>query len=264
MALQQYDSAWLEFLIESNAIEEITNVDYSLDELRAEGRGHYGALASAYAMGLAGRPLTEAEVVEWQRCLVEEQRAFGHSVPAEFAGRLRGMDLPISVRVGAHIAPPFDAVGGLFAAWLAELNVATASWRPYSVDDTDLARVLGAFFQRFEALHPFGDGNGRTGRLVLAYLCVRAGVPLVVVRRTDRPAFYRAHRSKVAMQAFMAEKIRERVRWLDGQILSRTETFELADSYARPDGQPGLLVERHQLIAAAGEWAAKAAAKDRT
>ena len=36
-----------------------------------------------------GEGLLEAEIVAWQRCLVEEQRAFGHEVPAELAGRLR-------------------------------------------------------------------------------------------------------------------------------------------------------------------------------
>lgn len=235
-ALDQYDPAWPLFLAESNAIEGITNVDYSRDELRVPGRGHYGALVSAFELASGGGPLVEAEIVEWQRCLVEEQRALGHEVPAEFAGRLRGLTLPISVRVGGHIAPPFDEVGGLLSAWLADLDAETAAWRPYAVDDVELARVLGAFFQRFEAMHPFGDGNGRTGRLVLAYLCVRAGVPLVIVREADRPALYRAHSSKVAMQAFLADKIRERVRWLDGQILGRTRSFELADSYERPDG----------------------------
>ena len=38
----------------------------------------------------------------------------------------------------------------------------------------------------FEYLHPFRDGNGRTGRLLSNFILLRAGHPLLVIRLADR------------------------------------------------------------------------------
>lgn len=40
--------------------------------------------------------------------------------------------------------------------------------------------------------HPYIDGNGRTGRLVLNLILVRLGLPPVVVLKTQRPAYLTA------------------------------------------------------------------------
>jgi Fic family protein len=41
-------------------------------------------------------------------------------------------------------------------------------------------------------IHPFADGNGRTSRALGNLLLIRAGYPIVVVRRKDRPRYYEA------------------------------------------------------------------------
>lgn len=33
----------------------------------------------------------------------------------------------------------------------------------------------------FEKIHPFADGNGRTGRILMNWQCLRAGLPLIVI-----------------------------------------------------------------------------------
>ncbi len=47
---------------------------------------------------------------------------------------------------------------------------------------------------RFEQIHPFLDGNGRTGRLVLNLILVRLGYPPVVVYKRNRTKYLRALR----------------------------------------------------------------------
>lgn len=68
------------------------------------------------------------------------------------AGRYR----MIGVRVGDYLPPPPDAVSGLMFELLEWLNTAARKLSP----------VLSAaiLHHRFESIHPFADGNGRSGR----------------------------------------------------------------------------------------------------
>ena len=55
------------------------------------------------------------------------------------------------------------------------------------------ALIAAAFFHaKFENIHPFADGNGRAGRLLMNYLLVLHGHPPVVIHEEDRKAYYAA------------------------------------------------------------------------
>ncbi|WP_187646897.1 Fic family protein [Nitrosophilus labii] len=43
--------------------------------------------------------------------------------------------------------------------------------------------ILHAFF---EEIHPFSDGNGRTGRIILNYVLISNGYPLVIIKGDDK------------------------------------------------------------------------------
>ncbi len=51
---------------------------------------------------------------------------------------------------------------------------------------------LAALHCRFEQIHPFLDGNGRTGRLLLNLVLVRHGYPPAVIHKRDRAAYLEA------------------------------------------------------------------------
>ncbi len=48
------------------------------------------------------------------------------------------------------------------------------------------------FHAKLENIHPFADGNGRTGRLMMNYFLVLHGHPPIIIHEEDRKAYYTA------------------------------------------------------------------------
>ena len=51
---------------------------------------------------------------------------------------------------------------------------------------------IARFHLEFEGIHPFIDGNGRTGRLVMNLELIRSGYPPINVKFADRKRYYEA------------------------------------------------------------------------
>lgn len=55
------------------------------------------------------------------------------------------------------------------------------------------ALTAAAYFHaKFENIHPFADGNGRVGRLLMNYFLVRHSHPPIVIHEEDRKGYYKA------------------------------------------------------------------------
>ncbi|MBR3555703.1 MAG: Fic family protein [Oscillospiraceae bacterium] len=55
-----------------------------------------------------------------------------------------------------------------------------------------LLRAAAYYHAKFENIHPFADGNGRTGRLTMNYFLVLNGHPPVTIHEEDRKDYYGA------------------------------------------------------------------------
>jgi cell filamentation protein, protein adenylyltransferase len=63
-----------------------------------------------------------------------------------------------------------------------------------TADQASIIEDLATLHGRFEQIHPYLDGNGRAGRLVLNLLLIRLGYPPAIVYKADRPRYLAALR----------------------------------------------------------------------
>ena len=87
------------------------------------------------------------------------------------------------VRVGNYIAPDWQDVKKLMANLMKFIR-----------DNKEINPVefAGRAHYKFETIHPFGDGNGRVGRLLMNYLLWRAGFPMIIITYKKRESYYKA------------------------------------------------------------------------
>jgi Fic family protein len=178
----------LELTYTSNAIEgnALTQIETNLvvekgvtvggKRLRdhLEAIDHYEAILYVRELATQSPPLGEFDVRNLHALVVKR------SSP-EIAGRYANAGRYVNTDAGRHAFPTpaeIPALMGDFSAWLA----------------TAPATPDGAFeaHRRLVDIHPFNDGNGRTARLLMNLVLLRAGYPPISVRPEDRLAYLRA------------------------------------------------------------------------
>jgi fido (protein-threonine AMPylation protein) len=82
---------------------------------------------------------------------------------------------------------PSTAVPGALQDWVARANTMADGENGAHVIE-EVAKLHAAF----ERIHPFPDGNGRAGRLVLTALLVRLGYPPAIIHKDERRKYLRA------------------------------------------------------------------------
>jgi Fic family protein len=131
-------------------------------------------------------PLSLRLLREIHGVLMEEVRG-GEKSPGEFrvSQNWIGSPGPRGLDDASFVPPPPDA-----------MNVALSNFERYLHDNDNLHPLLvcGLAHAQFETIHPFLDGNGRVGRLLMTFLLCHAGIlrlPLLYLSH-----YFKLHRTE--------------------------------------------------------------------
>lgn len=105
------------------------------------------------------------------------------ALPSEGPGNFRQHDLRPFMR--GMQPPSFPVVHARMSSWVDETNRLRSGTGP-------ICERIAATHSAYERIHPFIDGNGRTGRLLMNHVLVTLGYPPAVIQKRERDAYLRA------------------------------------------------------------------------
>ena len=117
--------------------------------------------------------ITNSLLLRWHK------EIFGQT-KADIAGKFRDY----LIRIGTHIAPDWQEVKGLMNGLMGFIKK--------NKDKINPVELSARAHYKFEKIHPFGDGNGRIGRLLINQILWHEGYPMLIIEYKKRRSYYKA------------------------------------------------------------------------
>ena len=138
------------------------------------------------------------------------------------------------VRVGSHIAPAPEHIERLLDSALLE----------YSSDQNSyFIEKIAKFHLEFEHVHPFNDGNGRIGRVLINYQLINLGFPPIIVRDKEKMTYYKSFqeykddKKTIEMERViylaLLESMHKRVTYLKAENIIKLSDYAKKRNYAQ-------------------------------
>ena len=86
----------------------------------------------------------------------------------------------VFIRGSEHIPPSPEKIPNLMNYFIYN----------YNHDTEDIYTKIAKYHIEFEKIHPFEDGNGRTGRLLINYELIKNDLPPIVITKDDRVKYF--------------------------------------------------------------------------
>ncbi len=195
------------FIVESDAIE---NIEADEELVRAQlaqnwSQGHVGALLRLEKVaGVKESIVTKEMICGVQGLITAEQhtKPGGKRLEKKWVGNYR----TVPVYIGGKPGPHPDFVNPLMSTWVNKVS----TWQKESSSSCDHAQKLQAVAQfhfEYEHIHPFADGNGRSGRALVYYLMRYGGMKPIVFTSIDKyETYYRCFKNPEAMHRYFEIK----------------------------------------------------------
>lgn len=163
------------FLSESNAIEGIYDDDslkqakYAWDYLISQDKLDGGVILKTHKILMLHQPLRPNERGYWRTCQV-------------WVGNREGLN--------------WHGISEAIAGWLEAVKATTAFSKTKQYMGIEehkeeiIAERIRTIHVMYERIHPFIDGNGRTGRMFMNWQRLMAGLPLLVIFEDDKQSYY--------------------------------------------------------------------------
>jgi Fic family protein len=139
-----------------------------------EALDHYDAIRYVRDLAREHSSLAESDIRNLHRLVMQRSRP-------DIAGQYANLARYVRTETGRHEFPSpaeVPALMGDLSAWL--------RGAPATPEAAFTAHL------RLVDIHPFNDGNGRTARLLMNLILIRAGYPPIAVRPEDRLAYVQA------------------------------------------------------------------------
>jgi Fic family protein len=140
-----------------------------------EAKDHYAALEYLYDLIDSDKQNTVSE-----RLIRSLHQIIVQETEKDQAGKYRSANVYIA---GAEHNPP-DAYE------VPKLMEQLLVWLKNNVKNMPTIELAALFHHKLVHIHPFFDGNGRTARLAMNLILMKAGYPLAIILKNDRKKYY--------------------------------------------------------------------------
>ncbi len=135
---------------------------------------HQEAIRMVEALAEKQEPITAFHVRQLHALVLTK-------IDDENAGQYRSV--PVRIVGAAHEPPPSWELPAQMNDW--------AAWVQAQEDAMEPVTLAALAHHKLVAIHPFIDGNGRTARLIMNLILLRAGYPPAIIARVNRQQYYR-------------------------------------------------------------------------
>jgi Fic family protein len=149
--------------------------------------------------------LEQSDIIEIQKMILEEQKIY-ENIPNIYIGNYRRIN--VKIKNTDIFFSDFPKIPSMMKNLIKKINKWQTSISRHCKEQN--IEIIGRFHHMFEKIHPFADGNGRTGRLIALYMILFTDLePFIFTSADKKEEYYPAFQHRNKMASYFVKKYRE-------------------------------------------------------